>query len=225
MSSVKKCKNCNKENEKSAKTCAGCGAKQKNTGKTIAIVAAIVVVLTIAVSSNGNKKDKIDNSGAASASASSAPTAGDDPSSQSSSSSSSSSSEESVKVGGSYEGNGLKFTVNAADTAFVVSDDTYGMYKLDSGLHYVKVDFTFENTGSSGDKYVSIYDFKCYADDSACEQKFVNSVTGDFMNTQLSPGRNKSFSTLYAVPDGAKKIELEYTSNVWTNKKIRIDLQ
>ncbi len=224
MSSVKKCKNCNKENEKSAKTCAGCGAKQKNTGKTIAIVAAIVVVLTIAVSSNGNKKDKIDNSGAASASASSAPTAGDDPSSQSSSSSSSSS-EESVKVGGSYEGNGLKFTVNAADTAFVVPDDTYGMYKLDSGLHYVKVDFTFENTGSSGDKYVSIYDFKCYADDSACEQKFVNSVTGDFMNTQLSPGRNKSFSTLYAVPDGAKKIELEYTSNVWTNKKIRIDLQ
>ncbi len=225
MSSVKKCKNCNKENEKSAKTCAGCGAKQKNTGKTIAIVAAIVVVLTIAVSSNGNKKDKIDNSGAASVSASSAPTAGDDPSSQSSSSSSSSSSEESVKVGGSYEGNGLKFTVNAADTAFVVPDDTYGMYKLDSGLHYVKVDFTFENTGSSGDKYVSIYDFKCYADDSACEQKFVNSVTGDFMNTQLSPGRNKSFSTLYAVPDGAKKIELEYTSNVWTNKKIRIDLQ
>lgn len=223
MSSVKKCKNCNKENEKSAKTCAGCGAKQKNTGKTIAIVAAIVVVLTIAVSSNGNKKDKIDNSGAASASTSSAPTAGDDPSSQSSSSSSSS--EESVKVGGSYEGNGLKFTVNAADTAFVVPDDTYGMYKLDSGLHYVKVDFTFENTGSSGDKYVSIYDFKCYADDSACEQKFVNSVTGDFMNTQLSPGRNKSFSTLYAVPDGAKKIELEYTSNVWTNKKIRIDLQ
>lgn len=222
MSSVKKCKNCNKENEKSAKTCAGCGAKQKNTGKTIAIVAAIVVVLTIAVSSNGNKKDKIDNSGAASASASSAPTAGDDPSSQSSSSSSS---EESVKVGGSYEGNGLKFTVNAADMAFVVPDDTYGMYKLDSGLHYVKVDFTFENTGSSGDKYVSIYDFKCYADDSACEQKFVNSVTGDFMNTQLSPGRNKSFSTLYAVPDGAKKIELEYTSNVWTNKKIRIDLQ
>lgn len=223
MSSVKKCKKCNKENEKSAKTCAGCGAKQKNTGKTIAIVAAIVVVLTIAVSSNGNKKDKIDNSGAASASASSAPTAGDDPSSQSSSSSSSS--EESVKVGGSYEGNGLKFTVNAADTAFVVPDDTYGMYKLDSGLHYVKVDFTFENTGSSGDKYVSIYDFKCYADDSACEQKFVNSVTGDFMNTQLSPGRNKSFSTLYAVSDGAKKIELEYTSNVWTNKKIRIDLQ
>lgn len=222
MSSVKKCKNCNKENEKSAKTCAGCGAKQKNTGKTIAIVAAIVVVLTIAVSSNGNKKDKIDNSGAASASASSAPTAGDDPSSQSSSSSSS---EESVKVGGSYEGNGLKFTVNAADTAFVVSDDTYGMYKLDSGLHYVKVDFTFENTGSSGDKYVSIYDFKCYADDSACEQKFVNSVTGDFMNTQISQGRNKSFSTLYAVSDGAKKIELEYTSNVWTNKKIRIDLQ
>ncbi len=224
MSSVKKCKNCNKENEKSAKTCAGCGAKQKNTCKTIAIVAAIVVVLTIAVSSNGNKKDKIDNSGAASVSASSAPTAGDDPSSQSSSSSSSSS-EESVKVGGSYEGNGLKFTVNAADTAFVVPDDTYGMYKLDSGLHYVKVDFTFENTGSSGDKYVSIYDFKCYADDSACEQKFVNSVTGDFMNTQLSPGRNKSFSTLYAVPDGAKKIELKYTSNVWTNKKIRIDLQ
>ena len=223
MSSVKKCKNCNKENEKSAKTCAGCGAKQKNTGKTIAIVAAIVVVLTIAVSSNGNKKDKIDNSGAASASASSAPTAGDDPSSQSSSSSSSS--EESVKVGGSYEGNGLKFTVNAADTAFVVPDDTYGMYKLDSGLHYVKVDFTFENTGSSGDKYVSIYDFKCYADDSACEQKFVNSVTGDFMNTQISQGRNKSFSTLYAVSDGAKKIELEYTSNVWTNKKIRIDLQ
>ena len=70
-----------------------------------------------------------------------------------------------------------------------------------------------------------MYDFKCYADNTACEQKYVTSVVGDFMNTNLSVGRNVSFKTLYAIPADASSIELEYEANVWTNEKVIVQLK
>lgn len=47
----------------------------------------------------------------------------------------------------------------------------------------------------------------------------------DFINTNLSKGRNISFKTYYEVPINAEKIELEYETNIWTNKKIIIKLK
>lgn len=214
---MKNCKACGQEIAKSAKVCPHCGAKQK--GKTGLIVIAIIVLLIILLLATGGNKDeksKIDNSAAENGSATTE---------EATNESENTAEEEFVKVGGSFEDNGLKFTVNSADLDFKVPDDEYGLYDLDEGLHYIKIDFTFENTGSSGDKYVSIYDFDCYADNTTCEQQYVTSVTGDFMNTNLSPGRNVSFSTLFAVPDGAETIELEYTSNIWSDEKVLVKIQ
>ena len=227
MAAMKNCKACGNKIAKSAKVCPHCGAKQGGIGKIIGIVVIVIIVLGIIGSIGGGgddeKKSKIDNSG--SSSTETASTNEESETEEEASSEADSSGEETVKVGGTFEDNGLKFTVDGADLAFEITDDEYGLYNLDEGLHYVKVDFSFENTGDKGDKYVSVYDFDCYADNSTCEQQYVTSVTGDFINTNLSPGRNVSFSTLYAVPDGAEKIELEYTSNVWTDEKVIIELQ
>ena len=224
MAGMKNCKSCGKEIAKSAKVCPNCGAKQGGIGKIIGIVVVVLVILGIigAVAGGGKdeKKSAIDNSEAKTET-----TSKDDKKSEDGEETSDEGDEEFVKVGGSYDNNGLKFTVDDADLKFKIKDDEYGMYDLDEGLHYIKVDFTFENTGDSGDKYVSIYDFDCYADNRACEQQYVSSVTGDFINTNLSPGRNTSFSTLYAVPDGVKEIELEYTANIWTDEKVIVKLK
>ena len=73
-------------------------------------------------------------------------------------------------------------------------------------------------------KYVSIYDFDCYADNTICEQKY-GLDDCDFINTNLSSGRNVTFKTYYSVPVDAQSIELEYETNVWTNEKAIIKLQ
>ena len=47
-----------------------------------------------------------------------------------------------VMVGGSFEKDGLKGTVNDADTDFTDYDDPYGFYKPGDGKKYVKADFS-----------------------------------------------------------------------------------
>lgn len=132
--------------------------------------------------------------------------------------------EDYISVGSSFEVDNLKITVNEADTNFTNYDDTYGYYTPEDGMKYIMVSFTFENIGDSGDEYVSIYDFDCYADNSNCEQEYLPDGS-DFMNTNLSSGRNVSFKTYYAVPVNAQSIELEYTENVWSDKKVLIKIQ
>lgn len=97
------------------------------------------------------------------------------------------------------------------------------MYAPAEGKCYIMASFTFENTGER-DAYVSIYDFSCYADNTSCEQKYLPDDS-DFINDNLSPGRNVSFQTYYEVPMDAQEIELEYETNIWTNEKAIIKLQ
>lgn len=128
-----------------------------------------------------------------------------------------------ITVGSTFERDGLQITVNNADTNFQNYEDEYGYYTPSSGMKYVMASFTFTNT-SKTDKYVSIYDFDCYADNQTCEQKY-GLDNSDFINTNLSAGRTVSFNTYYEVPINANSIELEYTLNLWTDKKMKIILQ
>lgn len=218
MNGTKICKYCKTEIPKDAKICPNCRKKQK--GKLGIVLAVVVVLLVIGAvvggGSNDEKKAKIDNSGASTSKKSTS-------TDKAKKNATKDKEDGVVKVGGSFEDNGLKFSVNSAEMDYKVKDQ-YGVYKLDDGLVYLAVDFTFENTGDS-DKYVSIYDFKCYADNKSCEQQFVTEDTGDFINTNLSAGRNVAFKTLYAVPADAKSIELEYESNVWTDEKVVVKIK
>ena len=115
-----------------------------------------------------------------------------------------------VMVGGSFEKDGLKGTVNDADTDFTDYDDPYGFYK--------------PGDGKKSDAYVSSADFSCYADNESCDQSFIASVN-EFSGDTLSTGRKISFSVVFAVPVDAESIELEYTANIWSSEKVIIKLQ
>lgn len=128
-----------------------------------------------------------------------------------------------VNIGGSFELDGLKVTVNNANVQFTEYEDEYGWYSLEEGLKYIKVSFTYENIGDS-EKYVSIYDYDCYADGTLCEQTY--SFGGDFINANISSGRNVSFDTYYIVPVNAQSIELEYKELIsFEDNKIIIKVQ
>lgn len=127
-----------------------------------------------------------------------------------------------VMPGGFFEVDGLKITVNECDMDYTDYEDEYGMYAPADGMKYVRVSFTCENSADD-DKYVSVYDYECYADGTLCEQTYY--FDNDFINANISSGRNVSFSTCYVVPVGATEVELEYTANMWTDEKILIKLQ
>lgn len=129
---------------------------------------------------------------------------------------------EDIKVGSTFEIKGLKITINNANTAFT----NWGQYDSApaDGMKYIMVNFTFENVKTSGDKYVSIYDFDCYADNATCDQVYL-SDDSNFVNTNLSPGRNVTFSTYYTVPENAASIELEYHENMIGDEKTKIIIQ
>lgn len=90
-------------------------------------------------------------------------------------------------------------------------------------LAEIAMDFELLGYAEKGDKYVSVSDCECYADNSACEQQYIGN--SDFVNTNLSPGKNVSFTTYYEVPKDAKKVILEYSASFWTDKKITINLK
>ena len=122
-------------------------------------------------------------------------------------------------AGESFDAKGLVVTINELNSEFTDYDDPYGLNELEDGKKYIKASFTFENNSDS-EKYVSIYDFDCYADGTTCEQHY--SFGGDFINTNLSPTRNVSFDTYYIVADDCEVSELEYKINMFSDEIVLI---
>lgn len=235
---TKKCKYCQSDIPKKAKICPNCQKKQKGKGKIILLAVILIIVIIIAAScvscmnSFGSKSDDKSNVVAPQKTAedTSAP-AEEDTSDESSDASevaddtsdSDESGSDTLSVGSTIEKDGLKITVNEANANFTDYSDEYGWNTPADGMKYVMCSFTFENTGNT-DEYVSIYDFSCYADNTECEQVY-SLDDSDFINTNLSSGRNISFKTYYSVPTDAQEIELEYTTNAWTGEKAIIKIQ
>lgn len=128
-----------------------------------------------------------------------------------------------IVAGDSVNLNDLIITFNNQDLEYTSYNDEYNLFKPKDGMKYIKTTFTFENKGES-DRYVSIYDFNCYADDNACEQVYLPDDI-DFINTNLSSGKKVTFNTYYQVPINVNKIELEYDKNIFTNDKIIFKIQ
>lgn len=216
---TKLCKHCQTEIPKKAKVCPNCRKKQGGIGKWIVIVVVVLLLLTMC-GSDGDSDDNnsVNNTGTVENNAD----ANDSNKETNSKDEQISNQNNVVNAGDSFESNGLKVTVNEVSIDFTDYEDEYGLYTLEDGMKYIMVSFTYENTGNS-DAYVSIYDYDCYADGTLCEQSYY--FGGDFVNANISSGRNVSFETFYVVPEDATEIELEYTSNIWTSEKVIIKIQ
>lgn len=183
--------------------------KKKKKGsclKTVLIAFLVLIVIGVAGTMLG-KDDSSDSSSVAN--------------SEGDSSANDASEESVITVGSSFENNGLKVTVNSYNPDYT----GYSEYmQPNSGNKYIEVQFTYENVGSSGDKYVSIYDCDCYADNTACDQAYLGD--SEFVNANISPGRNVSFPVYYQVPVSAESIELEYKElSLWSDNRVVIKLQ
>lgn len=129
-----------------------------------------------------------------------------------------------LQIGGTYEDKSVKLTVNNATLDYKV-DDPYGFYDLEEGMQYLLLEVTFENVKSKDNIYVSSGDFDCYADNKKCEEEYISDVCGDTIMGDLSPGRNLGMKVLYKIPASAQKVEVEYTPNFWSNKKVKIEIK
>lgn len=112
---------------------------------------------------------------------------------------------------------GDTLTTNTLKIAYVSCEDftEYSEYRAPKdGNKYVRLEFAVENTGSS-DASISVYDFKCYADDVAVEKHYED----DDLSASLSSGRKATGAVYFEVPADAEKIEVEYETSIWSGKK------
>ena len=128
-----------------------------------------------------------------------------------------------ISPGYSFDADGLEVTITNFDLDFTDYKDDYGLYTLENGMKYIMIEVAYKNNSNS-DKYVSIYDFQCYADDQDCEQEY-GVVDNSSINANISSGRKSSYQMAFIVPEDAQSIELEYETSIWTGKKEIIKLQ
>ena len=178
---TKVCKHCKEEIDAKAKVCPHCRKKQGGKLKWVVIIIIVLAVLGMAMGGGDDDSSSTDSSKSATATtAAKKETAKKEETKE----------KDSVKVGESFENDGLKVTAKKAEFGY----DGGEYFTPKDGCEYVAVDFTCENIAEKGDKYVSVSDCECYADNSACEQQYIGD--SDFVNTNLSPGKNVRSSTV-----------------------------
>lgn len=128
-----------------------------------------------------------------------------------------------ISPGYTFDADGLQVTINDFDLDYTDYEDEYGWNAPADGTKYIMIDVSYQNN-SKDDKYVSIYDFQCYADDTDCEQNY-SVVDNSSLNANISSGRKTSYKIAFVVPQDAQSIELEYETSFWTGNKEVIKLQ
>ena len=128
-----------------------------------------------------------------------------------------------ISPGYTFDADGLQVTINDFDLDFTDYEDEYGWNAPADGTKYIMIDVSYQNN-SKDDKYVSIYDFQCYADDTDCEQNY-SVVDNSSLNANISSGRKTSYKIAFVVPQDAQSIELEYETSIWTGHKEVLKLQ
>lgn len=122
-----------------------------------------------------------------------------------------------VNEGESCSVGDLEMTFTKKVFNYEYKNDTYGFYKADQGKKFISATLNVKNTGKS-DEYICVYDFDCYADNEIVEQKFF--PDDDFINANLSPGREVTFTVYYEIPKMASSVEIEYDVNNFSNDKV-----
>lgn len=121
-------------------------------------------------------------------------------------------------VGDVIEANGLAITIVSAEKW----ESSNQFLQPEEGYQYIRLSISAENTSSS-DRYISSFEFTCYADG----KKEDTYVMGDEIldGGNLSSGRKTEGYLYFAVPVDAQSIEVEYETSFWTDKKAIIKVE
>ena len=85
---------------------------------------------------------------------------------------------------------------------------------------YIFLKLAFINTSQKSDTSISLFSFNCYADGYAADRYHGGE---DDLSATLSAGRATIGYLYFEVPVDAEKIEIEYETNAFTEKKIYFD--
>lgn len=213
MSKMIKCKTCGADIASSAKSCPGCGAKNKKPFYTRWWFILIVVFVIIgALGSGGSKKDN---------STTTANKTNDSSSISSSTDSKEKNTTKNYSVGDTVELKDYKVTVNGVRT---VTQDNTGYIKAEEGKEFFLVDCTVENTSSKDQAVSSIMMFKIVDKDGrSYDQALFTDANGQLDGT-VGSGRKITGEYCVQVPQGQTGLELEFNSSLINNQQIIVSL-
>ncbi len=87
----------------------------------------------------------------------------------------------------------------------------------EEGEQIIFLKLAFENMSETSDTSISFYSFEAYADGYAADMYYGGD---EDLSATLSAGRKTMGFLYFTVPADAEEIEIEYTSNFWTEEKI-----
>lgn len=215
-----KCKACGQEIAKSAKRCPHCGAKNKKPifKKWWFWAILVVLILVIAVSGNGGDSESAATTNAATANATNKSETTSAQTKETATETKAAEPEAPAKteycVGDVLQDGDTKIVFMSSGD--YVEENEF--MQPDEGRKYIYLQFAFENTSTSKDASVSFYNFECYADGYAAEMYYGGS---DNLSATLSAGHATTGCVYYEVPVDAESIEVEYTTNLFTEEKIK----
>lgn len=115
-------------------------------------------------------------------------------------------------VGDVIDANGLKISYVKAEK----HKEKNQFLQPKDGYMYVKLFLSVENTSDS-DRYISSFEFDCYADGKKQEAFYTSDESLE--GGTLSAGRKDEGYIYFSVPEDATDIEVEYETSFWTDKK------
>lgn len=120
---------------------------------------------------------------------------------------------ETVKMGTTFENDGMKITVKSAEKWTYPDGEYYDAY---DGYKYVRVLVMIENSNSE-EKYGGSWDFDCYCGDVECSETYYGeNLLGTY--EAIPSGQKIEGYIYYQVPENAKELELEYETDWWNDE-------
>ena len=224
---LKSCKTCGQEIAKSAKACPHCGAKNKKPIFMKWWFWLILVVLIISIGTSGKNDDNSTTTNKTSNDNQNISFTWND-----SDKTNDDQSISSKETNGTVETERAESNKNEYYVGDVLEDGDTKIVFMSSGDYieeneflqpaegnkYIFLQFAFENTSKNNDISISSFSFECYADGYAAEMYYGGE--GDLSAT-LSAGRVTTGYIYFEVPVNAEIIEVEYETNIFTEKKIK----
>lgn len=201
------CKACGAEIAASAKSCPHCGAKNKKPFYKKAGFWILVAVILLAIIGSGGKEDAPSPTqvtatpqaqGSADAETQAAATVAH---------------KTEYHVGDSLESSEVRITYMSSGE--YISSNQF--MQPAEGNRFIYLQLAFENLSEKNDANVSAYSFECYADGYSAQMKYFGE---EELSATLSAGRSTSGFLYFEVPSDAQEIEIEYTENMFLDKKI-----
>lgn len=201
------CKACGAEIAKNAKCCPQCGAKNKKPIFKKWWFWVILVILVISFANSGENTDQPDT-----------PVVNENQNVPVSETKSKEPEKTEYYVGDILQDGNTKIVFMSSGD--YVEENQF--MQPSEGNKYIYLQFAFENTSKTSDTSISCFSFSCYADGYAAEMYYGGD---DNLSATLSAGRGTTGYIYFEVPQNAEEIEVEYETNIFTEKKIKFIFQ